>query len=82
MPIIFYLLEHVKVTKLSKVNWKLTDWKRFQYIASELISPRLEINTGIEAEKQPETLQPLLLRRIGCRQERLHFLTLTPIFLV
>jgi hypothetical protein len=28
-----------------------TNWKQFQNIDSELISPRLEINTGIEADK-------------------------------
>jgi hypothetical protein len=30
---------------------KITDWERFQSLASDLISPRLEINTRIEADK-------------------------------
>jgi hypothetical protein len=51
LPIIFYLLKHVKFRNLSKPIEKLTDWKLFQNIASELISPRTEINTGIEAHK-------------------------------
>jgi hypothetical protein len=51
LPIIFCLLQHVKVRNLSKPIEKLTDWKQFQNIASELLSPRLETNTGIEADK-------------------------------
>jgi hypothetical protein len=30
---------------------KFTAWERFQSFASELISSRLEINTGVEADK-------------------------------
>jgi hypothetical protein len=51
LPIIFYLLEHIKVRNISKPIEKLIDWKQFKNIASELISPRLEINTGIQVDK-------------------------------
>jgi hypothetical protein len=30
---------------------KFTDWDRFQRLASELISPRTEINSEVEADK-------------------------------
>jgi hypothetical protein len=30
---------------------KNSDWERFQSLASELISPRIEINSGVEADK-------------------------------
>jgi hypothetical protein len=50
LPII-YLLKPVNARNLSKPTEKVTDWKQFQNIASELISPRLEINSGMEADK-------------------------------
>jgi hypothetical protein len=30
---------------------KFTDWDQFQSLASELISPRIKINSGVEADK-------------------------------
>jgi hypothetical protein len=30
---------------------KFTDWERFQSLASALVSPRVEINSGIETDK-------------------------------
>jgi hypothetical protein len=30
---------------------KITDWERFHSIASNLISPRIEINSRVEADK-------------------------------
>jgi hypothetical protein len=66
----FYLLEHVKVRNLLKPTEKLTDWKQFQNIASELISPRLEINSGIEADKaaQDFTASIALACRLSTRK--------------
>ncbi|PNF42024.1 hypothetical protein B7P43_G12302 [Cryptotermes secundus] len=51
LPIIFNILDHVKIRKLSEPIGKFTDWERFQSLASELISPKLEINSGVEADK-------------------------------
>jgi hypothetical protein len=51
LPIIFHILDHVKISNLSKPIEKLTDWDGFQCLASELISPRIEINSGVEADK-------------------------------
>jgi hypothetical protein len=50
LPIIFQLLDHVKIRNLSEPIEKFTDWNLFQSLASELISPRIEINSGVEAD--------------------------------
>jgi hypothetical protein len=51
LPIIFHILDHVKIRNPSEPIEKFTDWDRFQSLASELISPRIEINSGVEADK-------------------------------
>jgi hypothetical protein len=51
LPIIFHILDYVKISNLSKPIEKLTDWDGFQCLASELISPRIKINSGVEADK-------------------------------
>jgi hypothetical protein len=51
LPIIFHILDHVKIRNLSEPIKKFTDWERFQSLASDLTSPRLEINTGAKADK-------------------------------
>jgi hypothetical protein len=51
LPIIFHILEHVKVGILSDPIEQFTDWDQFQSLASELIRPRIEINSEVEADK-------------------------------
>jgi hypothetical protein len=51
LPIIFHILVHYKYKNLSETFEKFTDWDRFQNLASELISPTIEINSGVEADK-------------------------------
>jgi hypothetical protein len=51
LPVVFHILEHVTTNKLWEPYEKFTDWERFQNIASNLISPRIEINSGVEADK-------------------------------
>jgi hypothetical protein len=51
LPIIFHILDHVKIRNLPEPIEKLTDWERFQSLASELISPRSQINMGVQADK-------------------------------
>jgi hypothetical protein len=46
LPIVFHILDHVKIRNLSEPVEKFTDWERFQSLASELVSPRVEINSG------------------------------------
>jgi hypothetical protein len=51
LPIIFHIQDHVRTLNASVPLEKFTDWERFQSLASNLISPRLEINSGVEADK-------------------------------
>jgi hypothetical protein len=51
LPIIFHILDHVRTKNVSAPFEKFTDWGRFQSLTSNLISPRLEINSGVEADK-------------------------------
>jgi hypothetical protein len=51
LPIIFPLLDHVTTKNLSGTVDKFTDWELFKSLASELISPRIQINSGEEADK-------------------------------
>jgi hypothetical protein len=44
--------DHLPIVKnLSEPIEKFTDWDRFQRLASELISPQVKINSGVEADK-------------------------------
>jgi hypothetical protein len=51
LPIIFHILDYVKIRNLSEPIEKFTDWDRFQSLASELISPKIKINLRVEADK-------------------------------
>jgi hypothetical protein len=82
LPTLFHILDHVKIRNLSEHVEKLTDWERSQSLTSELISPKTEISLEYKPIKRRVSLQPLLFRRIGCRQIRLHFRISTTIFLV
>jgi hypothetical protein len=73
LPIIFHILDHVKIRNLSDPIEIFTDWDRFQSLASELISPKIQIKSWVEANKAARDFQPLLLQRIGCQPVRLHF---------
>jgi hypothetical protein len=50
LRIVFHILDHVKIRNLSELIEKFTDWDRFQSLASDLISPRIKINSGVEAD--------------------------------
>jgi hypothetical protein len=49
-PIIFHILDHVTTQNVSAPLEKFTEWERFQSLALNLVSPRIEINPGVEAE--------------------------------
>jgi hypothetical protein len=55
LPIVrvFHIMDLVTTNKLLEPLEKFTGWERFQSLASDLISPRLDINSGIEADKAP-----------------------------
>jgi hypothetical protein len=50
LTVIFHILDHVKIRNLSEPIAKFTDWERFQSLASDLISHRLEVNTEVEVD--------------------------------
>jgi hypothetical protein len=50
-PMVFHILDHVKIKNLSEPIEKFTDWNRFQRLVSELILPKVEINSGVETDK-------------------------------
>jgi hypothetical protein len=80
LTIVFHILDHVKIRNLSEPVEKFTDWERFQSLALERVSPRVEINSGVEADKEARDSTPLLLRHIGCRQVKSHFRIQTTIY--
>jgi hypothetical protein len=51
LPIIFHILDHVSTKTISAPLEIITHWERFQCLTSNLISPRIEINSGAEADK-------------------------------
>jgi hypothetical protein len=51
LPPVFHILDYVRATKLSESFEKFTNWERFQTLGSDLISPRTEINSRVEADK-------------------------------
>jgi hypothetical protein len=51
LPIVFHLLDHVRTRNPSEPGDSFTDWGWFQSPASELILPRIQINSGEEADK-------------------------------
>jgi hypothetical protein len=51
LPRIFHLLDHVTTKTLSERLEVLTDWEGLHDFASNLISPRIDINSGVEADK-------------------------------
>jgi hypothetical protein len=51
LPIIFHILDHVRTQNAKASLEKFTDLEQFQSLASNLISPRIEINSGAEANK-------------------------------
>jgi hypothetical protein len=51
LPIVFHMLDDVKIRNLSDPIEKFTDWEWFQSFASELISPKIETKSGLEADK-------------------------------
>jgi hypothetical protein len=52
IPIIFHILDHVKIRNISEPIEKFTESDRFQSLASKLISLRISINSGVEADKE------------------------------
>jgi hypothetical protein len=45
LPVVFHLLNHIRTRNLSDLVDIFTDWERFQSLASELISHRIQISS-------------------------------------
>jgi hypothetical protein len=68
LPILFHILDHVRTNKISAPVEKITDWERFQSLASNLISPRIEIKSGVEANKAAHDFTASVASALGSRQ--------------
>jgi hypothetical protein len=44
-------MDHVRKAKFSEPLEKFTNWGRFQSLVSDLLSPRIEVNSSVEADK-------------------------------
>jgi hypothetical protein len=73
LPILYHILEHVKIRNLLEPTKKFTDWEQFQSLASELISPKIEIKSGVEADKAARNFTASIASAYSCQQVRLHF---------
>jgi hypothetical protein len=51
LPIMFSILDHVKASEVSDPVENFTDWERFQSLASDLVSPKIQINSSTDADK-------------------------------
>jgi hypothetical protein len=60
LPIVFNVLGHVRTRALSDPVEKFTDWDRFEGLASDLVSPRIEINSGVEVDKAMRNFTPFV----------------------
>jgi hypothetical protein len=56
-PIIFHIPNNVRTKNVLVPLEKFTNWDRFQSLVSNLISPRNEINSRVEADKAERALR-------------------------
>jgi len=54
--VVFHILDPVRARNFPNRTEKLTDWRRFQSFASDLISPRIQINSVEEADRATHEL--------------------------
>jgi hypothetical protein len=59
LPFVSHLFDHVKTGNISDPFDKHKDWERFQSLASDLISPRIQISLGESADKAAQELYSL-----------------------
>jgi hypothetical protein len=80
--IVFHLLDHVRTMNLSDPGDKFTDWEWFQSLATELISPRIKINSGEEAYKVAGDLTASIASAYRLVTSKITLLDLNKIYLV
>jgi hypothetical protein len=81
LPIIFHILYYVKTKNMSAPLEKFTDWEQFQSPASNLISPRLEIKSGVEADKAARDLTASIASAYRLATSKTTLTDLTAIYL-
>jgi hypothetical protein len=64
LPIVFHILDQVKIRNLSE---QLTAWERFQSLASKLIFPRIEIISVVEADKEARDFTASVAWHLDCQ---------------
>jgi hypothetical protein len=65
IPIDFHLMDHIKNRTLSDSVDEFIDWERFQSLAYELILPRIQINSGKEADKTTREFTASIAHRVS-----------------
>jgi hypothetical protein len=81
LPIIFHILDHVRTKNVSAPLDKFTDWERFQSLTSLLISPRIEINSGVEADKVERALTASIVSEYRLSKSKITLTDFTAIYL-
>jgi hypothetical protein len=51
LTIVYHLLDHVRTRNLWDPGDKFTEWERIQSLASELIEPRIQMNSEDQTDK-------------------------------
>jgi hypothetical protein len=69
----FRILDPVRTGQPLDPVEKLTGWKLFQRLTSELIFRNIQIQSSNDADKQYVTFQTQQLRHTGYRLEKLQF---------
>jgi hypothetical protein len=76
LPIVFHILDHVKIRNILEPTKKFANWNRFQSLDSDFITPKIEINSGVEADKVARDFTiSIASAYVCCREVKLHFRT-------
>jgi hypothetical protein len=51
LPIVFHVLDHFRTKKTLGTTRKFTDYELFRSLASNLVSPRIQIKSEVDADK-------------------------------
>jgi hypothetical protein len=81
LPIIFHILDYIKIRTLSEPIEKFTDWDLFQSLALE-ISPTYKINLGVKADRVVRDFTASVASAYSLATSKVKILDITMIFLV
>jgi hypothetical protein len=80
LRILFHIMDHVTTRNLSEPIEKFTEWERFQSLASDIVSPRAQINSEVEANKAACDFTASIAPGYRLASYKLHFRTSTAIY--